>query len=175
MRNIERFEAATVCTYPLTGGPGCSPGNRGNRGNSAACSKSFYSTCADSLWPMPAMPFPPAGPTRKTTRATEEPWPTPRVNIAEPQVSRARLQVENPDHSSFFSSYRMAALPFLRPAAVSPSHQPKLDAHPMKGPPLRVHSLLPGPNTPPHRALSTSLSTDTKSLALWNPTWLRLG
>lgn len=159
-----------VCTYLLTGGPRCSRGNHGNRGNSAACSKSSCSTWADSLRRMPAMSFLQAGPTGKTTTATAKPWPTvaARKNTVKPQVSRARPQVENPDQRW---SLKLLPTPLLLlnvplpssvPAAASPSDQPKLNVHHMKGPPLPVHSLLPGPNALLHPAFSTSLSIHTK-------------
>lgn len=88
-----------------------------------------------------------------------------RVNIAKPQVSRARLQVVDPDHSSFFSScssYQMFLFPSSVPVAASPSDQAKLNVHHMKGPPLSVHSLLPGPNTLLHWAFSTSFNINTR-------------
>lgn len=145
---IEIFKTGTVCTYLLKGSPRCSPGNRGN---SAACSKSFYSTWADSLWRLPAMPFLPVGPTWKTTRATEKPWPT--VNITEPRVSRARLQVDGLDRSSILLLLLNVPLSFLRPGRCLNirSTKTKCTSH------ERSSSLLPGPNTGPHRAHSTTL------------------
>lgn len=65
---------------------------------------------------------------------------------------------------SFFSSpsYWMFLFPSSVPAAASPTDQPTLNVHHMKGPPLPVHSLLPGPNALLHRALSTSFSIITE-------------